>query len=751
MRSGNNQPFVDYSSKAIVNKGTALSVSLVTPLPKTKNADVVSSYSSINNQTLRWHEWVIIKKPALEETVANHWADLAIRDNRIKFLDSTANDKSTNIGSIIAAINSDYICFFDESDLLAPEYLETACWSLYTNNDYGLCLSDPLVLPPRDSNQPESSSWEQTDSRIEFIQEGFAAFSTAVVRKSSLVGLPACLLDMVADKNGLMLMLTYLIRNGDYIKLAGNYFKHLGLYNVPKPYEPCVLPEPYCTKKALSFPASSLLGDFKPPRTSDLVDNPTILSSKTNILMLLQWMTKGGADNYNLSIAAKLDKEMFDINVIATKFSANELRSMFSEHANSVFELPNFLKMTEWPAFISYIIETRNIDVIFLSNSQFGYYLLPWIRKEFPAITIIDYVHNEEWYWMGGGYGRLSGVMGDVTDLTLTGNTKTQRILTENFSRDPDHVKVLFTGVDTVLYDPEKIPYGRIRQNLNIDNGHSVVLFPCRFTEQKRPFLMLEIAKSLKEQNAPIVIVAVGDGPLLADVQRTIASEGLSDTVLISTEWGHLLEYYRDSDITLICSIKEGLALTTYESLSMGVPVITADAGGQTDLVDSAVGAVLPLLQNEVTGYGVHEYSEAEVKQYVDAILSLLSDPAHYETIAANCRPRVMHGFTVDEMIERFQSIVLELLNDEYRKKHRARLSNKLNSIASEVDEIVTLWTELENSRYEAAAVYKEATWLSKELTWHAERLREVEEESRRTKNADHDTILTRLLRRLAD
>ena len=40
--------------------------------------------------------------------------------------------------------------------------------------------------------------------------------------------------------------------------------------------------------------------------------------------------------------------------------------------------------------------------------------------------------------------------------------------------------------------------------------------------------------------------------------------------------------------LRLYAVLKEGLALTAYESCAMGVPVVSADVGGQKDLIDSS-------------------------------------------------------------------------------------------------------------------------------------------------------------------
>ena len=81
-----------------------------------------------------------------------------------------------------------------------------------------------------------------------------------------------------------------------------------------------------------------------------------------------------------------------------------------------IFNLPNFLSPNDYPEFIDYFIKSREIDILFASNSTEGYYLLPWIRKNFPHLAIVDYVHMEEWYWRNGGHARSSAIMGEIVE-----------------------------------------------------------------------------------------------------------------------------------------------------------------------------------------------------------------------------------------------------------------------------------------------------------------------------------------------
>ena len=77
---------------------------------------------------------------------------------------------------------------------------------------------------------------------------------------------------------------------------------------------------------------------------------------------------------------------------------------------------------------------------------------------------------------------------------------------------------------------------------------------------------MLQIAKKVLEKRRDIYFLVVGDGPEYSLMKQFVEQEGLNNKVLFSGARTDMACFYKDSDVTLICSIKEGLSLTAYES-----------------------------------------------------------------------------------------------------------------------------------------------------------------------------------------
>lgn len=405
------------------------------------------------------------------------------------------------------------------------------------------------------------------------------------------------------------------------------------------------------------------------------------MERKINLLMIIPWMEMGGADLFNLSIVEKINRDLFSVSIICTYPSKNSWKDRFERSVSDIHILPDFLKPEEYAGYILNLIDLQKTDVVFLSNSYYGYHLLPLLKSHYPHIAVVDYVHMEEWYWRGGGYAKLSGMLECCLDQTLVCNQQTEKVLTSHFGRTPETVKTMYIGVDKLRFDSRVVPRGEIRAKYSIPDYRKLILFPCRIHPQKRPFLMLEIAKRVIQKNENVCFLVAGDGPLRQELIQKIRKAKLDKWFVCPGEISEMEKVYADSDITLICSLKEGLSLTAYESCAMATPVISADVGGQKELIDESVGRLISLYQKE-TDIDSREYSEKEIDSYVDAILDILSDQSRYEQLCHNCRARIESGFSTEIMIGNLEKVLQDTLQRVRSMPQSERFPSRVNGWA---------------------------------------------------------------------
>jgi glycosyltransferase involved in cell wall biosynthesis len=661
------------------------------------------TYNSVLAQTFVWFEWIIVDDGSTDEYGAARMRELAGMDPRVRVLRQENAGPAAARNLAVKNAAAKLIAPLDADDLIEPTYLELLYFALFFNPRAAWAYTDSVGF------QGQEYLWKKPFNG-KVMKKRNLLTAMALIRKEHVID--AGLYDetekyafedwqlwlrLIADGCYPVHVGYYgawyrRTENGVSRLASGDRRRHRAAMRLVR-WEA----ERICSvKNAVEYPRAFGRDRFAAPGALKWKHGTSgDREEKINILMLIPWMVMGGADGFNLEIVKKINKDRFSVSIAVTEHSGNGWRGLFEEETADIFDLPSFLDISDYAGFISYLIQSRGINILFVTNSYFGYEIIPWLRVEFPDLSIIDYVHMEEWYWRGGGYARVSGAMGGIIERTYVCNDRTRGIMIESMGRDPGSVETLYIGVDQDYFNPDKVESGGARAIIGIGSGRPVILFPCRLHPQKRPFLMLEIAAALKKDMPQAAILVAGDGPQADELKRKVKIMGLEGTVYFAGYHADLRPLYRDSALTLICSIKEGLALTAYESFSMGVPVVTANVGGQAELVDGSTGAVLPLLQNERDDLDARVFPQEEIAQYARAIISILSNPARYDIMSLECRKRVRERFSTEVTITALEAGLVELVSDSAAAERRAEAVGTLSRFPGISSEIAVLSGEL--------------------------------------------------------
>lgn len=680
-------------------------------------------YPCVMNQSFPWFEWIVVNDGSTHEKSLEQLSSLEQRDRRIKVVSKENGGISSARNRGIQESTTDIIITLDADELIEPTYFEVLYWALYYNPDCAWAYTDNLGF------QAQEYLWSPPFDAERLKTYNFLVESAAIRKKDLLeVGCYDEVEKHYYEDWRLWLKLLSKSKRPVHVKGYEFWYRRTdsGVLNkievdaeIKKRADRLISEVAKTadgTVEAKTFDGKYKKDNFLKPRRTEFKKNYLKEKKKINILFLIPHMIMGGADQFNFDFVRLIDKEKYDVSIITTNPSYNEWKQRFREFTQDIFSLPDFLDTEHYSEFISYIIESRQIDVCLVSNSYYGYYLLPWLRKEYPELALIDYVHMEELYWREGGYARSSAAMGDILEKTYVCNDATKKFFSDYFGRNSKTVETIYIGVDFDKFNPEKEAYGKVRKKYNIENEKKVVLFPCRLHEQKRPYLMIEIARETIKRNADIYFLVVGDGPELAGLKQKSKEYGLGKYVIFTGQQKNLQPYYRDSDLTLICSMKEGLSLTAYESCSMKTPVVTADVGGQKELIDDGVGKVIPFEQYEV-GSLPNGYSKKEIDNYVQAILEMLSQEniEQYEVMCENCRKKIIDNFGVNTMIQKMENAINCSLNEE-RRKERLQKAEILKQLPIMVEEIASVYTAYESRILESEAIWAEKCWLEQML-----------------------------------
>jgi glycosyltransferase involved in cell wall biosynthesis len=214
----------------------------------------------------------------------------------------------------------------------------------------------------------------------------------------------------------------------------------------------------------------------------------------------------------------------------------------------------------------------------------------------------------------------------------------------------------IYNGNDMEQFDPAKLQKGNCKKRYGIKPEKKIISYVARMAWIKRPLLFVDAAKILVDKGLAedLMFVMAGDGKDTNDVKARIQSLGMQDKFILtgSIPQNEVRELLADSYMFWLVSELEGLALVAVEAMSMNVPIVSTD-----------VGAMNEAIENGKNGFLVHPYNN--VAGDVAAIAEkMLKDPQLYNSIAQESRKSVLAKFSMDVMVENYDSIFNEMLND---------------------------------------------------------------------------------------
>ena len=633
-------------------------ISIITPFYN-GGKTLMETANAVFSQTYPYFEWIIVDDGSKDEESLKTLKKLEKMDDRIKVYhkENGGPSQARDYGIEKSDKDTKYIFFLDCDDLPDHTMLECLYWTLETHKDASFAYTTMVNFGDREF------IWEKYLTVEQECSENLICISS-LVRKKDLLEVGCFEIKEKSMYEDWNLWLKLLAKGKKPVRVDAPLFwyrvSNTGEFSrANKNKEKAMY---YVNKTANTIEKDVDIIQF--PRIGnkfDIVKNHDNMilpeykkSNKTKILYILPWMVVGGADLFNLELLKRIDRKKYSSIVITTLPSDNPLRQQFEEYSDEVYDMSTFLERSDYINFADYIISSRKIDTVVVSNSRYGYYMIPYLKGKYPTVPFIDYIHSIDLKDPREGFGRCSFDVDKYLTKTYCCNNFTKNQLKERYGKN--NVETLYIGTDSDKFDPKKFNKNELKEKYDIPKDKKIISFVARLSEEKRPEMFVEICKRLYKKRKDLYFVIAGDGYLMPNVKRII-----DDNFKLLGMIKETAEVYAISDLTVNCSTLEGLALTSYESLSMNVPVVSTDVGGQTELIDDSVGAIVHCNINPTK-----EIYEKEINEYVDSIIKILDK---LPSISKNCRKKILDNFTLNLMIKKYEKIIDKSIVQEKNTK----------------------------------------------------------------------------------
>jgi len=176
-----------------------------------------------------------------------------------------------------------------------------------------------------------------------------------------------------------------------------------------------------------------------------------------------------------------------------------------------------------------------------------------------------------------------------------------------------DRVEVILNGVEAQTRLPSKeIAAEKTKYGIPPDRFVAGIL--ARMEHVKGHRYLLEAARMLKEEGKPITIVVAGVGSLEDELKQQAAEMELGDTVVFAGFVTDVPRILSMMDIQLNASFgTEATSLALLEGMSMGIPAVVTDYGGNPGVISEGVnGFLVPTKDSVALGEAIVEMMESK-------------------------------------------------------------------------------------------------------------------------------------------
>lgn len=308
------------------------------------------------------------------------------------------------------------------------------------------------------------------------------------------------------------------------------------------------------------------------------------------ILFGLHWLEMGGAERWALDTVALATEAGFTPIVITDRHSTHPWITR-PELDNAVVvpmtpETEPAAGRAIEAAFLNGVLATFDVRGVHVHHNTWLYERLPWLRSVRPDLPMVDSLHILE--WRTGGFVDIAVRMSNVIDTHHVISPVLRDYLIGQQGLPAEKIK-LATLANLTTGDPVFAAAERQRPA----NEPFTVTFIGRFTQQKRPYLFLQLAARLHRSGGGRVrFIMQGDGELASEVHALRSRLGLSGVLEVRAPNHPVTDTLAESDVLVVSSDNEGLTLTSFEATAAGVPVVSVDVGAQASLV--ADGLLVP-------------------------------------------------------------------------------------------------------------------------------------------------------------
>ena len=205
----------------------------------------------------------------------------------------------------------------------------------------------------------------------------------------------------------------------------------------------------------------------------------------------------------------------------------------------------------------------------------------------------------------------------------------------------------------SVIYNPVSDEVFREMNNgkLTIEKEKKLnrIISVGKLDEQKNQQLLIKAFSRISPFFPGLQLVIYGEGPLREDLELLVRSLKLERKVFLPGRTEHVIDEMRKSKLFCFSSDYEGMSNALLEAICVGLPVITTNVSGASELVQDGVNGFIVSIRDE--------------EQMVNAMQRLLSDENMMDQFSA-VNKRKASQFSIDKIVGQWETSICEVVKN---------------------------------------------------------------------------------------
>ena len=299
---------------------------------------------------------------------------------------------------------------------------------------------------------------------------------------------------------------------------------------------------------------------------------------------------------------------------------------------------------------MAYVVKTYNIDILHvhyaIPHAYAGYMAKQMLKREGIEVPMITTLHGTDITLVGNHPTYKEAVTFSIneSDVVTSVSESLKRDTLRLFNVDKD-IKVIpkFIGLQKM----ERVP--PCKRSVMASADELIVTHISNFRKVKRVDDVVRVFYGIQQQ-LPAKLIMVGDGPEREIADQLCKDLGIKKKVLFLGNTSDIDRILCFTDLFLLPSESESFGLSALEAMAAGVPVVSSNAGGLSEVNEEGVsGYLCPI---------------GDVQTMAEKAIYILSDKDRLAQFKQNAR-KVAARFDEEKIIPMYEALYYNAIKEK--------------------------------------------------------------------------------------